>query len=131
MEIQDRQGRDGCLLRMRRMEGCIEAMDQLGKSIEVFVNANELVCFVWVSAPPVIDIGDFFMQAKTFSRHNSQPCTDLIPTFRNTFKSNGTQGPVKFLLGVSASEFWFVGHDADWVQIYRLPSSISILSTSS
>lgn len=33
------------------MEGFIEAMDQLGKSIEVFVNANEFVCFVWVSVP--------------------------------------------------------------------------------
>lgn len=52
MEIQDRQSRDGSLRRMRRIEGFIEAMDQLGKSIEVFVNVNELVCFVWVSAPP-------------------------------------------------------------------------------
>lgn len=49
MEIQDQQGRDGCLRRMRRIEGFIEAMDQLGKSIEVFVNANEFVCFLWVS----------------------------------------------------------------------------------
>lgn len=49
LEIQDRQGRDGCLRRMRRVEGFIEAMDQLGKSIEVFLNVNELVCFLWVS----------------------------------------------------------------------------------
>lgn len=51
LEIQDQQGRDGCLRRMRRIEGFIEAMDQLGKSIEVFLNVNELVCFIWVSCP--------------------------------------------------------------------------------
>lgn len=49
MRIQYEHGKDGCLRRPRRMESFIEAMDQLGKSIEVFVNASELVCFIWVS----------------------------------------------------------------------------------
>lgn len=49
LEIQDQQGRDGCLRRMRRIEGFIEAMDQLGKTMEIFLNVNELVCFIWVS----------------------------------------------------------------------------------
>lgn len=48
-EMQIEMGQDGRLRRMRRMQGFIEAMDQLGKSIEVFVNANDLVCFIWVS----------------------------------------------------------------------------------
>lgn len=48
LEIQEQQGRDVCLRRMRRIEGFIEAMDQLGKSIEVFLNVNEIVCFIWV-----------------------------------------------------------------------------------
>lgn len=54
IEIQELQGRDGSLRRMKRIEGFIEAMDQLGKSIEVFVNVNEFVCFVWVSAPALL-----------------------------------------------------------------------------
>lgn len=48
LEIQEQQGKDVCLRRMRRIEGFIEAMDQLGKSIEVFLNVNEIVCFIWV-----------------------------------------------------------------------------------
>lgn len=51
MKIQEEQGQDGCLRGLKRIESFIEAMDQLGKSIEVFVNASELVCFVWVSFP--------------------------------------------------------------------------------
>lgn len=46
--IQDEMGPNACLRRMRRLKGFIEAMDQLGQSIEVFVNANDLVCFIWV-----------------------------------------------------------------------------------
>lgn len=42
------QNEPGLNRRMRRIKGFIEAMDQLGQSIEVFVNANELVCFIWV-----------------------------------------------------------------------------------
>lgn len=65
MEIQDRQSRDGSLRRMRRIEGFIEAMDQLGKSIEVFVNVNELVCFVWVSASPPPGSGQLALAVPT------------------------------------------------------------------
>lgn len=48
-DIQDEMGEKRCLRRMRRIQCFIEAMDQLGQSIEVFVNANDLVCFIWVS----------------------------------------------------------------------------------
>lgn len=48
-DIQSEMGQNGCLRRMRRVQGFIEAMEQLGQSIEVFVNANDLVCFIWVS----------------------------------------------------------------------------------
>lgn len=48
-DMQSEMGQNGRLRRMRRMQGFIEAMEQLGKSIEVFVNANDLVCFIWVS----------------------------------------------------------------------------------
>ncbi|KAI0857460.1 WD40 repeat-like protein [Xylaria cubensis] len=46
-EIQDAHGRNGTLRHMRRLEPFIEAMEQFGKVIEVFVNVNEIVCFVW------------------------------------------------------------------------------------
>lgn len=49
-DIQSEMGQTGGLRRLRRIQGFIEAMEQLGKSIEVFVNANDLVCFIWVSA---------------------------------------------------------------------------------
>lgn len=48
MQIQNKMGQNGEMRRMRRLQGFIEAMSQLGQSIEVFVNANELVCFIWV-----------------------------------------------------------------------------------
>lgn len=48
-DMQNEMGQDGRLRRMRRIGGFIEAMRQLGESIEVFVNANDLVCFIWVS----------------------------------------------------------------------------------
>lgn len=50
MRIQNEQGQEGSLRRMKRIESFIEAMDQLGNTIEVFVNASELVCFVCVSS---------------------------------------------------------------------------------
>lgn len=49
LELQDEMGQGGGLRRMRRLKSFIEAMDELGKSIDVFVNANDLVCFIWVS----------------------------------------------------------------------------------
>jgi hypothetical protein len=47
--IQQEHGRDGKLRNMKRLGAFLEAMDQFGKVIEVFLNANELLCFVWVS----------------------------------------------------------------------------------
>jgi hypothetical protein len=48
-DIQQQQGPEGKLRHMRRLESFIEAMEQFGKVIEVFVNVNDVVCFVWVS----------------------------------------------------------------------------------
>ncbi|KAK6950757.1 hypothetical protein Daesc_007282 [Daldinia eschscholtzii] len=47
MEIQKKNGNDGKLRHMGRLRGFIEAMEQFGKVIEVFVNASEIVCFIW------------------------------------------------------------------------------------
>ncbi|KAI1658130.1 WD40 repeat-like protein [Daldinia decipiens] len=46
-EIQQKHGSEGKLRYMGRLRGFIEAMEQFGKVIEIFVNASELVCFIW------------------------------------------------------------------------------------
>lgn len=46
--IQKQHGREGKLRNMRRAGKFIEAMTQFGQVIEVFVNANDFVCFIWV-----------------------------------------------------------------------------------
>lgn len=48
-DIQNKHGREGKLQNMQRLDAFIEAMGQLGKTIELFVNVNAVVCFVWVS----------------------------------------------------------------------------------
>lgn len=49
--IQDDHGKKGSLRNLPRLQKFVEAMNQLGQVIEVFVNANDLVCFIWVSSP--------------------------------------------------------------------------------
>ena len=48
-DIQREHGPKRTLKNMQRIGGFLEAMDHLGKSIEVFLNVQELVCFIWVS----------------------------------------------------------------------------------
>ncbi|KAF3765675.1 hypothetical protein M406DRAFT_289896 [Cryphonectria parasitica EP155] len=50
-DIQDQQGKAGRLRNMRRLDEFIEAMNQFGGVIDVFVNANQFVCFVWNLRP--------------------------------------------------------------------------------
>ncbi|XPS76188.1 hypothetical protein M3J09_008244 [Ascochyta lentis] len=45
--IQAEQDKRRDMVNMRRIQGCIEAMDQFGKVIEVFLNVSEAVAFVW------------------------------------------------------------------------------------
>jgi hypothetical protein len=46
--IQNRQSSVRKMRNLARLKCFLEAMDQYGKVIEVFVNASELVCFIWV-----------------------------------------------------------------------------------
>ncbi|KAF3058704.1 hypothetical protein GL218_05334 [Daldinia childiae] len=46
-EIQQRHGSERKLRYMGRLRGFIEAMEQFGKVIDIFVNASEFVCFIW------------------------------------------------------------------------------------
>lgn len=47
-DLQQKQGAEGKLRYEGRLGAFIEAMDQFGKVLDLFVNANELVCFIWV-----------------------------------------------------------------------------------
>ena len=53
-DIQQDQGSDGNLQYMRRLDGFIEAMENLGKVMEVFLNAHNFVCFIWVSSGSIV-----------------------------------------------------------------------------
>ncbi|KAI1775101.1 hypothetical protein F4818DRAFT_417845 [Hypoxylon cercidicola] len=55
-DIQQKHGEEGKLRNMRRLEAFIEAMEQFGKVIEVFVNASELVCFLWGPVKFILNI---------------------------------------------------------------------------
>ena len=46
--IQNRQSSVRKMRNLARLRCFLEAMDQYGKVIEVFVNASEVVCFIWV-----------------------------------------------------------------------------------
>ncbi|KAI5861652.1 hypothetical protein GGS23DRAFT_576006 [Durotheca rogersii] len=45
--IQRTQGREGKLRYMGRLKAFIEAMEEFGKVIEVYLNATTILCFVW------------------------------------------------------------------------------------
>ncbi|KAH6958961.1 hypothetical protein DER45DRAFT_613462 [Fusarium avenaceum] len=49
-DIQDKQATASEQRDIRRLQAFIEAMDQFGKVIEIFLNANEILCFVWVTS---------------------------------------------------------------------------------
>ena len=46
-DIQAEQGRRKEMMNLTRIRRFLEAMDQYGKVIEVFLNASSLLCFVW------------------------------------------------------------------------------------
>jgi hypothetical protein len=45
--IQDEQGNQKSMMDFSRIQSFLEAMGQFGEVIEVFLNASELVGFVW------------------------------------------------------------------------------------
>jgi molecular chaperone GrpE (heat shock protein) len=47
LRIQKDQEQLKTMMNMARLESFLEAMDQFGKVIEVFVNASSFVAFIW------------------------------------------------------------------------------------
>lgn len=46
-QIQADQGSRKAMMNLARLESFLEAMDQFGSVIEVFLNTSQFVCFVW------------------------------------------------------------------------------------
>ena len=47
LRLQQKQEKTKEMMNLSRIQAFLEGMQQLGKTIEVFVNVNEVVCFVW------------------------------------------------------------------------------------
>jgi transposase len=45
--LQKKQEKNKEMVNLARIQAFLEGMQQLGKTIEVFLNINEVVCFVW------------------------------------------------------------------------------------
>ena len=47
-ELQEKQGRKRTMMDLSRIQSFLEAMEQYGKVIEVFLNTTNFLAFVWV-----------------------------------------------------------------------------------
>lgn len=45
--LQQQQEKKKEMMNLSRIQAFLEGMQQLGKIVEVFLNVNEVVCFVW------------------------------------------------------------------------------------
>lgn len=46
--IQDAQGSERRMRNLTRIKGFVEAMEQYGRVVEVFLNVSEIIAFIWV-----------------------------------------------------------------------------------
>ena len=47
VQLQLKQEKSKEMMNLARIQAFLEGMAQLGKTIEVFLNVNEVVCFIW------------------------------------------------------------------------------------
>lgn len=47
VKLQQQQEKKKEMMNLSRIQAFLEGMHQLGKIVEVFLNVNEVVCFVW------------------------------------------------------------------------------------
>jgi len=50
--IQEKQASEKKMRNLARLEKFLEAMDEYGKVIEIFLNNSQFIAFVWVSLDP-------------------------------------------------------------------------------
>ena len=48
VQIQNTQGSQSQMRNLKRIKAFVEAMEQYGKVVEVFLNASSILAFVWV-----------------------------------------------------------------------------------
>ena len=60
LRIQNEQEQSKTMMNMVRLESFLEAMDQFGKVIDVFVNASSFVAFVWGPVKFVLQVRTAF-----------------------------------------------------------------------
>jgi hypothetical protein len=76
--IQSEQGSQKMMMNMTRLQSFLEAMDQFGQVIEVFLNASEFVAFIWGPLKFILQVWN-----------NPKACTSK----KNSFRSCGI--PIK------------------------------------
>ena len=69
--IQEEQGRRREMMNLTRIQAFLEAMEQYGKVIEVFLNASSILCFVWGPMKFCLQVLD--LSFKLTPRANSSP----------------------------------------------------------
>ncbi|KAI0161066.1 hypothetical protein GGR52DRAFT_586387 [Hypoxylon sp. FL1284] len=62
-DIQQQHGKERKLRNMRRLDAFVEAMEQFGKVIDMFVNASEFVCFVWGPVKFILNIARTYLDS--------------------------------------------------------------------
>lgn len=79
IRIQHEQESKKKMMNLARIQGCLEAMNQFGKTVEVFLNVSDAVAFVWgpikfllLVSPARVFVGDasnsFCVDSKQFCR---------------------------------------------------------------
>ena len=58
LEIQEKHASERKTKNMTRLNSFLEAMEQYGKVIEVFLNTSEFISFVWVSYHNVFQVSE-------------------------------------------------------------------------
>jgi hypothetical protein len=56
--MQDEQGRRRTMMHLPRVQAFLEAMEQYGKVIEVFLNTSSILCFVWGPMKFCLQVGN-------------------------------------------------------------------------
>jgi hypothetical protein len=47
LKIQREQESNKSMMNLSRIQACLEAMNEFGKTIEVFLNVSDVICFIW------------------------------------------------------------------------------------
>uniref|UniRef100_L7J9W7 DUF7708 domain-containing protein n=1 Tax=Pyricularia oryzae (strain P131) TaxID=1143193 RepID=L7J9W7_PYRO1 len=92
LNIQNEQRLSKKMVNMRRAQGFIEAMEQFGKVIEVFVNSSEILAFVWGPMKFLLLSAKSWTDSTNELLDTYQHIADSLPIFegyQDLFKEDG------------------------------------------